>query len=223
MDLSETSSVRPRKTAFTEYADDSGEETVGEMDPESDDDDSTEDDILDTVTERNTERNALIAPVVGVEGEADVDPDPLGEGVNVVVPPEPYFPSTLNSGGTIRGRKTPRRRKSVKHEPLHYHTSRPIFQRDRCILRITQGDPEGTLGDRRRRRYVVASDLSEESRYAVEWGIGTVLRDGDEMLIVTVVENESKGDLIEMAFSFAKDALLQLTRLSRTRPIVRLN
>jgi nucleotide-binding universal stress UspA family protein len=41
---------------------------------------------------------------------------------------------------------------------------------------------------------VVASDLSDESRYAVEWGIGTVLRDGDEMLIVSVSENDSKVD-----------------------------
>jgi hypothetical protein len=207
MDLLDTSSVRPRKTAFTEDADDSGEETVGETDLESEDEDSTDDDILDTVTERNTERNALIAPVATVDGEADVDPDPLGEGVNVVVPPEPYFPSTLNSGGTIRGRKTPRRRKSVKHDPLPYHTSRPIFQRDRCTLRLTQGDPEGTLGHRRRRQYVVASDLSEESRYAVEWGIGTVLRDGDQMLIVTIMENESKGKPHpNVLSSIAKDA-----------------
>jgi len=44
------------------------------------------------------------------------------------------------------------------------------------------------------RQYVVASDLSQESRYAVEWGIGTVLRDGDEMLIVTVIESDSKVD-----------------------------
>jgi hypothetical protein len=31
--------------------------------------------------------------------------------------------------------------------------------------------------------YIVASDLSEESRYAVEWGVGTVLRDGDSMYV----------------------------------------
>ena len=124
------------------------------------------------------------------------DPDPVGEGVNVVVAPEPYFPSSLNALGSIgRGNKrNPRRRKSVRaHEPLPFSTSRPVFQRDRCTITLTQGDPEATLGERRKRRYVVASDMSEESRYAVEWGIGTVLRDGDEMLIVTVVENESKG------------------------------
>ncbi|KAG1771817.1 hypothetical protein EDD22DRAFT_947811 [Suillus occidentalis] len=57
---------------------------------------------------------------------------------------------------------------------------------------MTQGNPEAS--ERRRRMYIVASDLSEESRYAVEWGIGTVIRDGDHLLIVTVVENEKKVD-----------------------------
>ncbi|GLB38469.1 putative universal stress protein family protein [Lyophyllum shimeji] len=191
VDLSDSApSVRPRTTAFS-Y--DSGDETVGE---ETEEEDWSDDDYFDPVTERNTERNAVIAPpppdsgFAGGEAEADVDPDPLGEGVNVVVPPEPYFPSTLN-----RTKKGPRRRKSTKHhEPLPYETSRPIFQRDRCTITLTQGDPEGKLGERRKRKYMVASDLSEESRYAVEWAIGTVLRDGDELLMVTVTENEAKVD-----------------------------
>lgn len=194
-ELSDSSSnVRPRSTAFTDEGD------SGDEDTDADEDDYSDDDFFDPVTERNTERNALITSVPGegaiVDAEVDVDPDPLGEGVNVVVPPEPYFPSTLNSGlsGAARGKRNPRRRKSMKtHEPLPYQTSRPIFQRDRCTITITQGDPEGKLGDRKRRRYIVASDLSEESRYALEWGIGTVLRDGDEMMIVTISENESKG------------------------------
>ncbi|KAG5651236.1 hypothetical protein H0H81_009355 [Sphagnurus paluster] len=195
VDLSDSaSSVRPRTTAFS-Y--DSGDETVGD---ETEDEDWSEDDFFDPITERNTEHNAIIAPVptdggltAAIEAEAEVDPDPLGEGVNVVVPPEPYFPSTLNSSS--RTKRNPRRRKSTKHhETLAYETSRPVFQRDRCTITITQGDPVGKLGERRKRRYVVASDLSEESRYAVEWAIGTVLRDGDELLIVTVTENESKVD-----------------------------
>lgn len=208
IDLSDSSSgyVRPR----TAFADDpeSGDETAGETDAETDDEEWSDDDMFDPVTERNTERNALIAPLAPTEGsfagldgdidlDVDVEPDPLGEGVNVVVPPEPYFPSTLNSrgSGSIGGKRGPRRRKSTRpHEPLPLQTSRPVFQRDRCSISITQGDPEAKLGNRRRRTYVVASDLSEESRYAVEWGIGTVIRDGDELLIVTVVESESKVD-----------------------------
>ncbi|RDB18054.1 hypothetical protein Hypma_000892 [Hypsizygus marmoreus] len=198
VDLTEpAASIRPRSTAFTDYHD-SGDETVGD---ETEEEEWSDEDFLDPITERNTERNAIIAPVpgegglTGADAEVDVDPDPLGEGVNVVVPPEPYFPSTLMPATTARGKRGARRRKSVKHhEPLVHITSRPVFQRDRCTITITQGEPRAMLGERRKRRYVVASDLSQESRYAVEWAIGTVLRDGDDLLIVTVIENESKVD-----------------------------
>ena len=209
-----TTSLVPRSTAFTD--DDSGDETLGtEAEPETEYGSSSDDDIFDLITERNTERNALIPPVVvdpAVAVEIE-DPDPVGEGVNIVVAPEPYFPSSLNTMG--HGKKNPRRRKSVKtHEPLPFRTSRPVFQRDRCTITITQGDPEGTLGTRKMRQYVVASDLSQESRYAVEWGIGTVLRDGDEMLIVTVVENDSKGLVVNfMSLPFSDVFDSKSTRL----------
>ena len=76
--------------------------------------------------------------------------------------------------------------------------------------------------ERRKRMYVIASDLSEESRYAVEWGIGTVLRDGDEMLIVTVVENEARSEWAIVAFhNRSTDALHQSTRLHLTLPTER--
>lgn len=196
-DLSDVSSTVHPRHAYTDSPD-SGDETVGETDY-SDEDEDDIDDFLDPVTEHNTEQNSIVTPVAAQDGVGAIDeaePDPLGEGVNVVVPPEPYFESTLNSGASAtRNKRNPRRRKSVKHhDPLPHHTSRPLFQRDRATITITQGDPVGKLGNRRKRKYVVASDLSEESRYAVEWGIGTVLRDGDEMLVITVVENESKVD-----------------------------
>ena len=41
---------------------------------------------------------------------------------------------------------------------------------------------------------MVASDLSEESSYALQWAIGTILRDGDELLFVTVLETEEKRE-----------------------------
>ncbi|KAJ3717079.1 hypothetical protein C8R42DRAFT_611520 [Lentinula raphanica] len=211
-DTNPSPNIRPR-TAFTDDADTdygSGDETEtvnGETDGEftEDEDSGDEIDIFDDVTERNTERNAVVElPATGALGlydaDADIDPDPLGEGVNVVVPPEPYFPSTIHSmpSRTPSGAKrNPRRRKSTKHhEPLPLNTSRPLFQRDRCTITMIQGDPEGKAVaiQRKKKKYIIASDLSEESRYAVEWGIGTVLRDGDEMLIVTIVENENRVD-----------------------------
>lgn len=178
-----TPSIRPR-TAFGD-----GDDSGSEMEDFDDDEDGWSDDAdgFDPVTERNTEQNSLIVPVddgmLMGDMDAEVDPDPLGEGVNVVVPPEPYFPSTLNrtSAGSISRKKagTPKRRKSRHHEELPHTTSRPIFQRDRCTINMTQGNPDSFDG--KKRTYVVGSDMSEESRYAVEWGIGTVLRDGDQM------------------------------------------
>ncbi|KAG6890776.1 hypothetical protein C0995_003206 [Termitomyces sp. Mi166 len=185
----DTSSIRPRSTAYY----DSGDDTAPD---DTEDDDSSDADFFDDLTERNTEQNALVVPLVPHAQAAaeEADPDPLGEGVNVVVPPEPYFPSTLNPSSPLK--RNPRRRKSTRHhENLSYETSRPVFQRDRCTITITQGDPVAKLAaNRKKRRYIVASDLSEESRYAVEWAIGTVLRDGDNLLIVTVNENDAKVD-----------------------------
>ena len=181
--------VRPRN-AFTDDGD-SGSEMACEETEDDEDDWSDNGGTLDFLTERNTEQNAQIAVMGGMceadgDGDADaaMDPDPLGEGVNVVVPPEPYFPSTLNrsSFGTARGKRGAlKKRKSKHHEVLPLITSRPLFQRDRCTITITQGQPESS--GRRKRSYIVASDLSDESRYAIEWGIGTVLRDGDELSV----------------------------------------
>ncbi|KIJ54275.1 hypothetical protein M422DRAFT_153729 [Sphaerobolus stellatus SS14] len=137
------------------------------------------------------------------EGEGQVveepEVDPTGEGVNVVVPPEPLFPTTLHGYNGLRRSTTvssSRRRNTLKIEHLPLNTSRPIFQRDRCTIRLVNGDPVRVSEEdaRKPRRYVVASDLSIESKYAVEWCIGTVMRDGDEMIVITVVEGDGKLD-----------------------------
>jgi len=51
------------------------------------------------------------------------------------------------------------------------------------MISPSQGDPERVLktSGHHPQRYVISSDLSNESWYVVEWGMGTVLRDGDEM------------------------------------------
>ncbi|EMD39828.1 hypothetical protein CERSUDRAFT_103769 [Gelatoporia subvermispora B] len=187
----EVATIRPRNAFSLSAASDDESADESDEDSDSEEESWSDTDQFDPVTERNTERNALI-PADVVEADAVDVPDPLGEGVNVVLPPEPYFPTTLNNSG-----RNPRRRKSTKpHDTLPLETSRPVFQRDRCTITITHGYPTRILEEtgRRNKRYVLASDLSDESRYALEWGIGTVLRDGDEMIIVSVIENESKVD-----------------------------
>ncbi|BEI97070.1 hypothetical protein CcaverHIS631_0206590 [Cutaneotrichosporon cavernicola] len=153
--------------------------------------------FFDEETEKNTTANAFYADPsrddsinhetkqdnFDVFGE-DVEQDLLGEGPNVVVPPEPLF---AKSGDKVR---------KSERSGLDLVTSRPTFARDRCTIQLTQGDPDAALEDsgKRMRRYVVLSDLSEESRYAVEWAIGTVARDGDEVFLISVNENEDKVD-----------------------------
>ena len=78
-------------------------------------------------------------------------------------------------------------------------TVSPIYSSpdtNRVIRQIVRGQyavfqTEAEQGLRRQRAYLVATDLSEEAAYALEWTIGTVLRDGDSMIAVYAVDEES--------------------------------
>ncbi|KAK4542974.1 hypothetical protein LTR36_005972 [Oleoguttula mirabilis] len=66
----------------------------------------------------------------------------------------------------------------------------------RVIRQIIRGDyahfqREAEEGRKRQRMYLVATDLSPESEYALEWTIGTVLRDGDTLFAVYATDDES--------------------------------
>ena len=80
--------------------------------------------------------------------------------------------------------------------------SLPIFCSDldssvqhRAIQTLVRGDftlfqREATEGQRRIRTYLAATDLSGEAAYALEWTIGTVLRDGDTLFAIYAVDEE---------------------------------
>ncbi|KAF3123130.1 hypothetical protein TWF569_000817 [Orbilia oligospora] len=48
--------------------------------------------------------------------------------------------------------------------------------------------------EERKRSYLVATDLSAEAAHALEWTIGTVLRDGDKLLAIYAIDEETIGD-----------------------------
>jgi nucleotide-binding universal stress UspA family protein len=65
----------------------------------------------------------------------------------------------------------------------------------RCVRTIYRGDfnkmqAEARDNQRRVRKYLVATDLSDEAAHALEWTIGTVLRDGDTLLAIYCVDEE---------------------------------
>ncbi|KAH6647425.1 hypothetical protein BKA67DRAFT_662217 [Truncatella angustata] len=48
---------------------------------------------------------------------------------------------------------------------------------------------------RRLRKYLVAMDLSDESTHALEWAVGTVLRDGDTLIAFYCMDEEASGSI----------------------------
>lgn len=77
----------------------------------------------------------------------------------------------------------------------------------RCVRTLYRGDfadvQKGEKGEeavskndsneepRRFRKYLVATDLSDEAQHALEWTVGTVLRDGDTLLAIYCVDEET--------------------------------
>ena len=98
----------------------------------------------------------------------------------------PSSTSRANPRTSLPPRRRPTRSGTLSSAPkLELHTGRPAFEKNRCTVTITHGEPDRVLdesaGRKQRRRYLVASDLSEESMYAIQWAIGTVIREGDEV------------------------------------------
>ena len=73
---------------------------------------------------------------------------------------------------------------------------------DRHVRVVLRGDwirfqQEAETGGRAGRLYLVCSDLSTEASYAMEWVVGTMLRDGDTLLAVYAIEDENAGKTTE--------------------------
>ena len=67
---------------------------------------------------------------------------------------------------------------------------------DRHVRMVIRGDwityhKEAQAGNRNQRTYLACSDLSTEATYALEWTVGTILRDGDTLLAIYAIEDET--------------------------------
>ncbi|KAI8457475.1 hypothetical protein BY996DRAFT_4578355, partial [Phakopsora pachyrhizi] len=128
--------------------------------------------------------------------------------------------SSIKSSSSLRGRRSG----SVHQTKLELQVSRPIYERNRCTISIENGNhAEASKKAERTRFYLVASDLSEESKYAIEWTIGTVLRQGDECLIIMIIETETKFDPGECASQADRTAKIrnQKDRQEKATSLVR--
>ena len=104
----------------------------------------------------------------------------------------------------------------------------------RVIQTIIRGDfasmqEEASEGLRLLRTYLVATDLSGEAAYALEWTIGTVLRDGDTLLAVYAVDEDVgvPGDCLPIgegatAMRETTAVMEKMTAASQKAPLVSL-
>jgi nucleotide-binding universal stress UspA family protein len=65
----------------------------------------------------------------------------------------------------------------------------------RCVRTIFRGNFQGIqqqyqYNHRKLRKYILATDLSSEAQYAMEWTVGTVLRDADTLLCIYCIDEE---------------------------------
>ncbi|KAG0171678.1 hypothetical protein DFQ28_000463 [Apophysomyces sp. BC1034] len=71
---------------------------------------------------------------------------------------------------------------------------------DRIVVTQVYGagpDGERMEQTRKRRAYLVACDFSEESFYSMEWTMGTMMRDGDELHVVAVINREDNPEAVK--------------------------
>lgn len=162
----------------------------------------------------------LRAPNVVIGQEQSLSPSALaGEGMEILTiadeplktatgPPKMISPSTRSQSYNSSIAPSEKQLSSIAKDEIGKEengekissdrkltASRPVFEKNRCTITLIHGDYDKFANESKRpRRYIAASDGSEESSYAIEWTIGTVLRDGDEMLIVSVMETDTKLD-----------------------------
>ena len=187
----ESSSLRPKFNAFEQDEDEVSDEEYFDNDSASNISETYsdfDDDFWDYDHELylNTEANSQFIVKEPLYNPPD-DCQLIDEGPNITKP-------TNDDDEYYRLYKTHKRKPSLN--PLELTVHSPKFERNRCTITIVQGNPDQALNNhgRNRKRYILASDLSHESKYAVEWAIGTVLRDGDELFIATVQETDTKRE-----------------------------
>lgn len=107
--------------------------------------------------------------------------------------------------------------------------SRRAEAEGRLFCTLQRGDYEACFQKAKRtRQYLIAVDLSPQAKYAIEWAIGTVVRDGDTVRIVHVLDLDDKEDRrseaqqAEQRGASMDDILVDLKRfLMRTKLEVR--
>lgn len=91
------------------------------------------------------------------------------------------------------------RTKSLRRRELLVFSgeSSTIRKSDRVVVTHFYGQTGDAGLPRHPRSYLVACDFSDESFYAMEWVMGTMMRDGDTLHVLTVVNREDNPETVK--------------------------
>ncbi|KAJ5290809.1 hypothetical protein N7478_000060 [Penicillium angulare] len=134
---------------------------------------------------------------------------PRKSALKPVIHPQTSFdiptPATQSAAGTPYGSEDEAERDDIHRAQQLGISMSAIDNRvpNRSIRTIIRGNfaslqEEADGGRRRQRKYLVATDLSEESVYALEWTIGAVLRDGDTMYALYVIHDDGNASSVQV-------------------------
>ncbi|KAL9005542.1 MAG: hypothetical protein Q9188_001703 [Gyalolechia gomerana] len=148
---------------------------------------------FEPLREKEERARAASEPTVTITG-------PGGE--KITVKKGPVHPNTnydrAGSRGVSPNLSDSEELRDIKHAQSLAIWASPIdnITPQRVIRTILRGDyrdihDQAKSKKRKLRTYFVATDISEEAAYALEWTIGTVLRDGDTLLAIYAVNEET--------------------------------
>lgn len=134
---------------------------------------------------------------------------PKKSALKAVVHPQTSFdiptPHTQSAAGTPYGSEDEAEKDEIHRAQRLGISMSAIDNRvpNRSIRTIIRGNfaklqEEADGGRRRQRKYLVATDLSEESVYALEWTIGALLRDGDTMYALYTMHEDSSTSSVQV-------------------------
>ncbi|AEO59046.1 hypothetical protein MYCTH_2306961 [Thermothelomyces thermophilus ATCC 42464] len=132
-----------------------------------------------TVTNPSGERVKHSKPVIHPNTSFD---DPPGSGVNTPLDSD----TEADLSDIKRAQKLSFAMTQIMETPEAHRTIQIITRGEYSKL-VQEAEEE----HRPPRKYLVATDLSDESTHALEWAIGTVLRDGDTLLAIYCVDEET--------------------------------
>lgn len=180
-----------------------------------------------TETTTTTAKGALdISPMVSptsVQREMDEDSETDDELMRITEANR-FIPANTESPHPAQQQRP--RSKSLRSQSVSIRRQLLVFadnptvtkKPDRIIVSNHYGaGPEGALSSdlkpsRRCRSYLVACDFSDESYHAIEWTMGTMMRDGDKLYVVTAVNREDNPEAVkEAGLSLSKEVCLGAT------------